>query len=83
MAVLPPWFIVGAGLRRACREADIVLTRQSPKYLCKSGLVVSDDDLDRHGGVLIYQGDPPKLVSVADKPGKQFRLNTDLINTGE
>ena len=65
----------GEGLTRACREADIVLTRQAPKYPCKAGLIVSDDDLDRHGGVLIYQGDPPKLVSVADETGQKFRFN--------
>ena len=40
------------------------------------GLIVSDDDLDRHGGVLIYQSDPPKLVSVADKKGQSFPINT-------
>ena len=50
----------GSGLTRACREADFILTRQAPKYPCKAGLVISDDDLDRHGGVLIYQGHPPK-----------------------
>ena len=66
----------GSGLTRACREADIILTRQAPKYPCKAGLVISDDDLDRHGGVLIYAGNPPTLVSVRDKTGQSFPINT-------
>ena len=44
--------------------------------IARVGLIVSDDDLDRHGGVLIYQSDPPKLVSVADKKGQSFPINT-------
>ena len=66
----------GEGLTRAYREADIVLTRQAPKYPCKAGLIVSDDDLDSHGGVLIYQGNPPILESVANETGQKFRFNT-------
>ena len=65
----------GEGLTRACREADIVLTRQAPKYLCKAGLIVSDDDLDRHGGVLIYAGNPPILESVTNETGQKFGFN--------
>ncbi len=56
----------GHGLTRACREAEILLTRKAPKYPCDAKIVISDDDLARHGGVLIYGGNPPQIRRVID-----------------
>ena len=56
----------GHGLTRACREAEILLTRQAPKYPCDAEIVISDDDLARRGGVLIYGGNPPQIRRVID-----------------
>ena len=56
---------------KACAEADIVVTdRRLPRGCNPRWLKLDRTSLAQSGGVAVYLGDPPRIVTVSDRVGQ-------------